>query len=512
MKEDLDTILLSVSQNCKGTSEEEQNIFARIIAARSSRILCRLRLLRNSWKKPKESFGGALQRAIEALAVHGESTFIKVAANVITLLKSWTKHQVPLRLENLVTGVWELSRVERLVSLVNGIPNTAMEPSSRRSLLNIVGKVARYREAAQVLHHTAKKYKIARQTRVTIVSVPSIAPDRATSAVVPPSLFMTLQQFNRASSLERICRILEFTVHKAESHFLEQRTKALNGKVHAEVQILLYCDQHEFQLGPRVISSSKDACFLCDHLIRLHGKMHTPRSHGRLYPGWRLPPFPHSNLQQQFADLLEAKVRESIGALISTGRRTLHPDPNESTLSTLVLSSSSGGSHGYVTSGASTESETSAPHRLAHSAQGIQQNFIEYSELPHTPTPTGTSSDDKTSTYSREVHRRQVHDESISTLNNTSLKSALLGHRSDMCQMGPFEVYLEDSDTSTGSIDGGGMHLKVNLITAQEVGTSTASVVDLESLHGESIRQWDDRGCIYLTARGRILKLSLQAR
>lgn len=42
-------------------------------------------------------------------------------------------------------------------------------------------------------------------------------------------------------------------------------------------------------LRPRVICSSKSACFLCDLFIQLHGQYYVPRTHGVLYEKWTLP-------------------------------------------------------------------------------------------------------------------------------------------------------------------------------------------------------------------------------
>ena len=46
-------------------------------------------------------------------------------------------------------------------------------------------------------------------------------------------------------------------------------------------------------------------------------------------------------MQQKFNALLENEVRNSLNTLFSRGKRTIHPDPNESTLLTLSPSASS---------------------------------------------------------------------------------------------------------------------------------------------------------------------------
>ena len=81
--------------------------------------------------------------------------------------------------------------------------------------------------------------------------------------------------------------------------------------------------------------------FLCNAFIHMHGRMHTTRSHSRLYPVWRLPFAPTLRvLEQRFDVLLESRINAGLRALLSRSRKTAYPDPNESTLLTLPLSAS----------------------------------------------------------------------------------------------------------------------------------------------------------------------------
>ena len=62
--------------------------------------------------------------------------------------------------------------------------------------------------------------------------------------------------------------------------------------VHAEVQIVTFytcktCDP-TYHL-PRVIGTSKAACYLCESFIRIHGQFFVARSHGQLFPRWNIP-------------------------------------------------------------------------------------------------------------------------------------------------------------------------------------------------------------------------------
>lgn len=67
----------------------------------------------------------------------------------------------------LVEGVYRLWQVE-LHALLGAIPNRAMGPSSRGNLVNIVGKVTRYREAARFLYRTAKKFPLVQQMKIVV--------------------------------------------------------------------------------------------------------------------------------------------------------------------------------------------------------------------------------------------------------------------------------------------------------------------------------------------------------
>jgi hypothetical protein len=61
------------------------------------------------------------------------------------------------------------------------------------------------------------------------------------------------------------------------------------GRVHAEIKLLFFYEIHSRSVRPRVICSSKSACYLCNLFIHIHGEFFTPRTHGRLYEKWILP-------------------------------------------------------------------------------------------------------------------------------------------------------------------------------------------------------------------------------
>ena len=108
--------------------------------------------------------------------------------------------------------------------------------------------------------------------------------------------------------------------------------------IHAEVQLLVYCERYLHGLKPRVICSSKKACFLCNALINTHGKVYTPYSHGRVYPRWRLPKIPGDQLAERLSGVLLDRSRRSLRQMQTENKRIRHPPPDESANHTLLLS------------------------------------------------------------------------------------------------------------------------------------------------------------------------------
>jgi hypothetical protein len=311
----------------------------------SLRILRRLRFVSKNSGTPKRSLKAVLSDAIDSLKhvdqhLLNETTFelfTNRSKEAIRLADLWAKHQKPAELKNLVEGVYQLKQVGDLRVLMDLIPNRAMCPSSRRNLVNIVSKVSRYREAARLLYRTARNYPSLRRAKVVPVSLPRKAFERVSGEYVSPPLVSTITRIiknQHAPDFGYLCRLNE--------QFAVQTRKTLReAKIHAEVQLVFHYELNASSLPPRVVCSSKDACFLCNAFIIMHGKMYTPGHHGRLYPGWRLPFMSDLiDLDQRLNTVLEDHIRASMKALLSRKKKTSYPDPNESTLLTLQFSTS----------------------------------------------------------------------------------------------------------------------------------------------------------------------------
>lgn len=110
----------------------------------------------------------------------------------------------------------------------------------------------------------------------------------------------------------------------------------VGGKVHAEIQLLFFYERNLALLKPRVICSSKSACYLCNVFFEIHGIFFMPRTHGKLYSKWILPDWLEtSEAQQQHLrsclGLLKATLDNEISKASKAQTRRLS-DPNESVL------------------------------------------------------------------------------------------------------------------------------------------------------------------------------------
>lgn len=314
------------------------------------RILCRLRLRPNSRHSPKRALAAVFQEAISSVKhlcqvqksswhlYSSAQLFVERGRAVLQLLNSWTRHQTTTELAQLVTGVHHLLQVNELGLLLDAVPVLLMKPQSRKSILNIIRKVARYRDAARFLYRIAKKYPIVQNMNTVIIDPPQAAFGNGPTNTDISTLQAALYKIGGTSyDLEYVCKLLRIDQAKASGRYIEQTQQTLkSAKMHAEIQLIFHMEQSSAKHPPRVVCSSKDACFLCNLFIAMHGKIHTPRCHGKLYPGWRLPITPlFIVLQRHFNARLQAHVRSSLATLLSRRQKTSYPDPNESTLLTL---------------------------------------------------------------------------------------------------------------------------------------------------------------------------------
>jgi nucleic acid/nucleotide deaminase of polymorphic system toxin len=114
-------------------------------------------------------------------------------------------------------------------------------------------------------------------------------------------LFTRMLTKSTAKQRKKFVRNLETRIGKNRGA-IEQRINeliSLENRVHAEIQLLYHYEQdQQVKLRPRILCSNKEACYLCNLYISTHAKFHTQRSHGNLYPKWRLPRFDELQLSK----------------------------------------------------------------------------------------------------------------------------------------------------------------------------------------------------------------------
>lgn len=332
----------------------ERDVLDAIVLMCEDSILSRLRLRVGSKDRLKPKMKAVLQNAIESLKslrpnnpalVNAYSRFDEKSKAVVRLSDAWTKHQTCPRLVDLVIGFRELSQVELLGELMALIPNRSMEPTSRTCLVDTINKVARYWKAARLLHRVAKQSAPFRNASVLGIELSPEAFDPPSIGNYQPSLSKTIVRLRRAHNrnswdLRQICKFLGVSETDANRKFAHQTLETLKrAKVHAEVQLVAHYELQTYKLPPRAICSSKDACYLCHSFLLSHGKIHVPKCHGRLYPGWRIPILA-GNLQltKRFISKTEETIKSSIATLEARRKKTVYPFPGESTVLTIPTS------------------------------------------------------------------------------------------------------------------------------------------------------------------------------
>ncbi|KAK8093731.1 hypothetical protein PG997_000416 [Apiospora hydei] len=250
-------VLLAVNKGKPNDGEnvlEEDRAFAAIISMCSHRILCRLRLyekptMRARGRPPKPSIKIVLERTRESLEEAGMSSrfplFVATVKGVEKLVDAWIQHQTQQELEALVEGFCRLQQLEDVNSVLEAMPDRQTFPEdSKRSLLNIINKEIPACPAYESRAGPATPEVFQKPT------VAQLEPDLASKMSSKKS-----RKKNQSGPFGTMCRLLGYdTFQKAEQEQVKQAQRTLKeAKIHAEIQLLFYCDELEkSELPPRV--------------------------------------------------------------------------------------------------------------------------------------------------------------------------------------------------------------------------------------------------------------------
>lgn len=265
------------------------------------------------------------------------------STNLIDFLNLGEEEQ---QLARFIDSACQLYQVGDIRTFLAELPSEILDPTARESFIDQLYTIVKYGQAAAFLYHTAREFPLVRKMRFIAVDLPEEAFDRVPTDEYNPKLEDAVPpgfQWDDTES-KSIYQALDVPKPATDKEFAKHARKALEGsKIHAEVQLVYYCELYASAAStagswPRVVRSSKDACWLCNAFIQFHGKMHTAKCHGTLHPAWRLPLFSGrlNSIANNFNSRLEQKVSESLKLAIRKDGQTEQPATNEDSLGSVL--------------------------------------------------------------------------------------------------------------------------------------------------------------------------------
>ena len=335
----------------------QQEIFRQIVRLDESRILSRLRSSHaRSFKRkrgtPRPELMTSLNQAVLDKSIIGRDETAKALINSIRMSSKELSQRFsefenirenPDRINFSRDVLMEvLQQIERFD--VDGLQTVLsmsrlIDPSLEDHLPRAMSKIGRYFRIACDLVDAARStgYTLFRRISVRPVNRPRL--DMAFLANQTPNFDQVTQRVTGSSYRRLLDAYGLASVSKTQEKFESRMSFCpIPWKVHAEIQLLLFYDQQSQGSRPRLIGSSKSACYLCDLFVKLHGRYCLPRTHGKLYDRWMLPeqsierhtPNRHlTSVIDRFNAALEAKI---IQILRSTSQPLHRPHPIESVL------------------------------------------------------------------------------------------------------------------------------------------------------------------------------------
>ncbi|KAK4192787.1 hypothetical protein QBC35DRAFT_202607 [Podospora australis] len=327
-------VLIAVVELCR------KRIFSRIGSQR----------YKNQYTRVKNFFGSPIRQIIEALGkLHPLrkhkpeiKTFINTASSFVKLLdklEASNPNQAAKCLQEIVRAASQLRENTDFDHVFAGL--VTLQSSTKTGFVTRLSKLARYYESVHFLVKLAGRSGLFKSPAT--ISIVSLEPQYLPKGQFPPTAYGLNQCVARYSTggaqtfgVSDIARILRQGVKEAQTSFANAVTKQLHSsKIHAEVQLVAYYELHPVARKPRVICSSKDACFLCNQFVQQHGVFHIPKTHGNLYTNWRVPPIrtlndAHDRLDQS----LQTHVRTTVQQFEADPERrvSLTRNDNESTI------------------------------------------------------------------------------------------------------------------------------------------------------------------------------------
>ncbi|KAK0667622.1 hypothetical protein QBC41DRAFT_395512 [Cercophora samala] len=378
---------------------------AAILELSQDRLLGRLGVQRagvNWTMRGKTFFGSPIQKIIEAVSQHKYTKkleeearrFSKLAGKLINHLKELQTCKITALTDCLRRLTHASSQLMASIKLDELLAGLAIDPLLKTGFVTRLSKVARYYESSTFLVQLAKRSLLFGHTEVTIIKLDEEAFLRVPYTETVHRLSECLSRCHPGVPLplnvKKICQQIKTDPTTADAVFRKATKKILaESKVHAEVQIVAFYELHPAMRKPRVICSNKDACYLCNLFIQVHGMYYVPKSHGKLYTGWRVPPILSlGDAHAQLDKALQSRIRNVVQDFkdFPDRERVLNPNQNESTIFpfTTLMSSLEGIPLPVVET--PETAQVQKPQRLPQGQQERPQH-----RLPERPQPSASS-------------------------------------------------------------------------------------------------------------------------
>ncbi|KAL2259416.1 hypothetical protein VTK26DRAFT_6920 [Humicola hyalothermophila] len=314
------------------TAEEDailqDQVLDAIVVMCTNRILGRINSRRSDavyFKKGKLFLGSTVQQTVDAVRHHAwdkksrpkSERFINGATLLLERLEELERCQqkdVLSCIKRVLRAAHRLNTTNDFDKLFPELTASELNPTTKTGFESRLGKLAMYQQCSLYLSKMAKESALFDSLVVTCVSLDSPLFTRNVTTVEEACLNNCLFRCRGGSKLLSDPKALNTKLKTNKAEFRSTVQKLIKeSRVHAEVQIVCYYELHPIVKKPRVICSSKDACYLCNLFIRLHGTYHIPRTHGNLYPGWRMLPIPALEpVQAKLNRSLEIRIAELI--------------------------------------------------------------------------------------------------------------------------------------------------------------------------------------------------------
>ncbi|KAK0618034.1 hypothetical protein B0T17DRAFT_321145 [Bombardia bombarda] len=334
IKQGLDNIFSLLSRaNIDDSAVLKSQLLDSVIHMCQDRIMLRLGLQQSKIPQKRKTFlGSSIQQILKAVREHSYpktfasdvDSFIRKINHLLELLntfRTYPSKDKHLQMRNILVAASRISDTAGFARIFSELTPRELSQSIREGFVTRIRKIARYRECPSYLYKIAKETGLFKTYKVIPISLDESCFVRPPKPPTECSISGCISRFQAPVGKKTRKKMGEDLATK-DNRFVSKVSQVLKeSKIHAEVQIAAYYELHPTDKKPRVICSNKDACYLCHLFMHVHGKFHVPKTHGKLYHGWRLPNMPALNKVHARLNIsLEAAIKSTYEAMVDPSK------------------------------------------------------------------------------------------------------------------------------------------------------------------------------------------------